>query len=70
MLAETGVELRRASDADIAEIAELTNWAYRGAGEVASWTVESYLEGERTTPESLRADAGPDAARLQGCAID
>jgi ribosomal protein S18 acetylase RimI-like enzyme len=64
-LPETEVELRRASDADIAEIAELTNWAYRGTGEVASWTVESYLEGERTTPETLRADlAAKPAAHL------
>ena len=59
------ISLRRASDADIEEIAELTNWAYRGTGEVASWTVESYLEGERTTPESLRADvAGKPEAHL------
>ena len=60
------VLLSRASDADIEEIAELTNWAYRGAGEVASWTVESYLEGERTTPQALRADvaAKPEAHLL------
>ncbi|HLZ76523.1 GNAT family N-acetyltransferase [Phenylobacterium sp.] len=62
----TQVDLRRAGDADIEEIAELTNWAYRGTGEVASWTVESYLEGLRTTPETLRADiaANPDARLL------
>jgi GNAT superfamily N-acetyltransferase len=65
-LPETGVDLLRASDADIEEIAELTNWAYRGTGEVASWTVESYLEGQRTTPETLRADvaAKPQAHLL------
>jgi len=60
------VTLSRASDADIEDIAELTNWAYRGAGEVASWTVESYLEGQRTTPQALRADlaAKPEAHLL------
>lgn len=65
-MVDAGVELRRASDADIEAIAELTNWAYRGAGEVASWTVESYLEGLRTTPEALRADvaAKPEAFLL------
>src|ERR1700753_696028 len=59
-------ELVPATDADLPEIAELSNWAYRGTGEVASWTVESYLEGERTTPDALRADlaANPSAEIL------
>jgi ribosomal protein S18 acetylase RimI-like enzyme len=65
-LAQDPVELVRATDADLDEIAELTNWAYRGTGEVASWTVESYLEGQRTTPDTLRADvaAKPQAHLL------
>jgi ribosomal protein S18 acetylase RimI-like enzyme len=59
-------ELVPATDADLPQIAELSNWAYRGTGEVASWTVESYLQGERTTPEALRADlaASPSAQIL------
>jgi ribosomal protein S18 acetylase RimI-like enzyme len=59
------IELKAATDADLPEIVELTNWAYRGAGEVASWTVESYLHGQRTTAEALAADiAANPAARL------
>jgi predicted N-acetyltransferase YhbS len=60
------IELVPATDADLPEIVELSNWAYRGAGEVKSWTRESYLEGERTTAEALRADlaANPDAQIL------
>ncbi|MGZ3376838.1 MAG: GNAT family N-acetyltransferase [Phenylobacterium sp.] len=50
------VRLVPAGEADLAEIVELSNWAYRGAGEVKSWTRESYLQGERTTAEALRAD--------------
>jgi GNAT superfamily N-acetyltransferase len=67
ILAETAaVELTPAADADIPEIVELSNWAYRGTGAVASWTVESYLQGERTTPDALRADlaANPSAQIL------
>jgi ribosomal protein S18 acetylase RimI-like enzyme len=48
--------LQPATEADLAEIAALTNWAYRGAGPQRSWTTESYLEGERTTAAALRAD--------------
>lgn len=50
------VALRAATDADLADVVALTNWAYRGTGAVASWTVESYLEGRRTSPEALRAE--------------
>jgi GNAT superfamily N-acetyltransferase len=62
----TVIQLTPAADADIDEIVTLSNWAYRGTGEVASWTVESYLEGERTTPQALRADlaANPSAQIL------
>ncbi|HZZ68843.1 MAG TPA: GNAT family N-acetyltransferase [Phenylobacterium sp.] len=56
------IELTPAAEADIPEIVELSNWAYRGTGEVASWTVESYLQGERTTVESLRADLAANAS--------
>lgn len=60
------LELRAATDADIDEIVALTNWAYRGSGEQASWTVESYLDGPRTTPEAIGADvaAKPEAHLL------
>jgi ribosomal protein S18 acetylase RimI-like enzyme len=60
------VRLQPATEADLPEIVALSNWAYRGAGEVKSWTVESYLEGERTTEDALRADlaATPQAQIL------
>jgi GNAT superfamily N-acetyltransferase len=51
-----GVRLKPASEVDLPEIVALSNWAYRGTGPQSSWTVESYLEGERTTEEALRAD--------------
>jgi GNAT superfamily N-acetyltransferase len=59
-------ELKPATEADFPEIVALSNWAYRGTGEVASWTVESYLEGERTTEAALSADlaAAPSAQIL------
>ena len=59
-------QLVRATEADLPEIVELTNWAYRGTGAVTSWTLESYLQGERTTAEALKADqaAKPDARLL------
>jgi predicted N-acetyltransferase YhbS len=50
------VSLTPATEADFADVVALTNWAYRGTGAIASWTVESYLEGERTSVEALRAD--------------
>jgi ribosomal protein S18 acetylase RimI-like enzyme len=60
------VELQRATAADLPEIAALTNWAYRGTGPQSSWTVESYLEGERTTAAALTEDlaAKPQAQLL------
>lgn len=59
-------DLKAATDADVPEIVALTNWAYRGTGEPASWTVESYLEGHRTTAEAIRTDvaAKPEAHLL------
>jgi ribosomal protein S18 acetylase RimI-like enzyme len=53
-----GLELKPATEADLPEIVALTNWAYRGTGPQSSWTVESYLEGQRTTVEALRDDLG------------
>jgi ribosomal protein S18 acetylase RimI-like enzyme len=60
------IELREATLADLPEIVDLTNWAYRGTGAQASWTVESYLEGERTDAEALSVDmeANPAAQLL------
>jgi ribosomal protein S18 acetylase RimI-like enzyme len=60
------VALRPATAADLDEIVALTNWAYRETGPRASWTVESYLQGPRTTGEALRADlaAAPEARLL------
>jgi len=55
--------LTPATAADHADVVALTNWAYRGTGPQASWTVESYLAGERITAAQLRADlaAAPNA---------
>ena len=60
------IDLRPAAEVDLAEIAALSNWAYRGTGPQSSWTVESYLKGERTNAAALRADlaAAPDALIL------
>jgi predicted N-acetyltransferase YhbS len=60
------IELKPATEADLPDIVALTNWAYRGTGAQSSWTVESYLEGERTTVAALRADmaAAPGAHLL------
>jgi ribosomal protein S18 acetylase RimI-like enzyme len=60
------VRLQAATEADLPDIVALTNWAYRGTGPQSSWTVESYLEGERTTADALRADlaAAPQAHLL------
>jgi hypothetical protein len=60
------VGLRPATDADHNDIVALTNWAYRGTGPQSSWTVESYLDGERISAEALRADlaAAPEAHLL------
>ena len=61
-----GADLRAATDADIPEIVALTNRAYRATGPRASWTVESYIEGQRTTAAALREDlaAKPQAHLL------
>jgi GNAT superfamily N-acetyltransferase len=58
--------LKPATEADLPEVVALSNWAYRGTGPQSSWTVESYIEGERTTIEALRSDlaAAPRAQIL------
>ena len=59
------IRLQPATEADLPEIVALSNWAYRGTGPQSSWTIESYLEGERTTEDALRADlAGSPAAQI------
>jgi ribosomal protein S18 acetylase RimI-like enzyme len=48
-------------------VAALVNSAYRGEVSRQGWTTEAdYLEGQRTDPETLRADlaANPDAVAL------
>jgi ribosomal protein S18 acetylase RimI-like enzyme len=58
--------LQRAKEVDLAEIAALTNRAYRDTGPQASWNVESLIAGERTNEASLREDlaAAPEAHLL------
>jgi ribosomal protein S18 acetylase RimI-like enzyme len=60
------VELRPAAEADYPEIVALTNRAYRGKGDGASWNVETMIEGERLTDALLRDDlaASPQAQLL------
>ncbi len=59
------IELQPAAEADLPDIVALTNWAYRGTGPQSSWTVESYLAGERTTEAALSEDlAGKPGAQL------
>ena len=60
------VDLKRAQAADFPEIVALTNKAYRDTGPVASWNVESLIEGQRLTEALLREDlaASPDAHLL------
>ena len=59
------VELRRAAEADFPEIVALTNRAYRDTGPGASWNVETMIEGERLTAQTLARDLAASAdARL------
>jgi hypothetical protein len=52
-----GMLLTPAVETDYAEIVELANWAYRGAGPTASWNMEAgVLEGQRLTESLLRED--------------
>ena len=56
------------AEGDIPAIVALMNRAYRGAGSSSGWSTEiSYLSGDRTTEDLLRADlaAKPDALLLK-----
>jgi ribosomal protein S18 acetylase RimI-like enzyme len=53
---------------DLPRVVALINLAYRGSGASSGWSTEaSYLSGDRTTEELLRADmvAKPDASLLK-----
>ena len=56
-----------ATDHDVRGIVTLMNSAYRGAGAAGWSTQESYLSGDRTTEDALRADllAKPQASLLK-----
>ena len=60
------IDLQPAGDADLPEIVDLTNRAYRDTGPQASWNVESMIEGQRTSLANLREEiaASPDARLL------
>jgi hypothetical protein len=56
------------TDDNVPRIVALINRAYRGSGAASGWSAEaSYLSGERTTEDLLRADlvANPDASLLK-----
>lgn len=54
------IVLRDARPDELAEIAALTNRAYRHQGEGASWNVESMITGERTNAVALGAELAAD----------
>lgn len=61
------IDLQRASESDLAGLAELMNAAYGGTGDVAGWThVKDFLVGDRTSVSALRAEiqASPRAQLL------
>jgi hypothetical protein len=55
------------TDDNVPRIVAPINRAYRGSGAACSSTEASYLSGERTTEDLLRADlvANPDASLLK-----
>ncbi|MGW2272733.1 GNAT family N-acetyltransferase [Streptomyces yangpuensis] len=57
---------RSAVEADVPELVELVESAYRGDASRAGWTTEAdYLDGQRTDPDGVRAViAGPDGVLL------
>jgi ribosomal protein S18 acetylase RimI-like enzyme len=60
--------LAAVTDGDVPRVVALINRAYRGSGISSSWSTEaSYLSGDRTTEELLRADlvAKPEASLLK-----
>lgn len=59
-------DISPAGPEDVEAVARLVNSAYRGPGSRVGWTTEAdYLDGQRTSPDDLRADlAGPPPATL------
>ncbi|WP_338775951.1 GNAT family N-acetyltransferase [Streptomyces sp. DG1A-41] len=54
--AATGLTFRDATDADVDELVELIESAYRGDASRAGWTTEAdILQGQRTDPEGVLA---------------
>jgi ribosomal protein S18 acetylase RimI-like enzyme len=63
----------KVADDEIPAIVRLMNSAYRGAGGVSGWcTEQSYIAGDRTTSDHLRADiiAKPSASLLKWVEAD
>lgn len=59
------LELRDATHDDLDVLLDIVTRAYRGGDGVAGWTTESqYLGGQRTDPESLRAEIDDPNGRL------
>lgn len=60
------MKLFEAKPADLADVAQLVNSAYRGETSRQGWTTEAdYLDGQRTDPEALAQDlADEPRARL------
>ena len=61
------MELAPAQPEEMTAVAALVNSAYRGESSRQGWTTETdYIGGQRTDPETLRADlaANPDACLL------
>jgi hypothetical protein len=62
------IDLQRASESDLAALAELMNAAYGGTGGVAGWThVKDFLVGDRTSVSvAARGDPGESAGAAPG----
>ncbi|MCX4803404.1 GNAT family N-acetyltransferase [Streptomyces sp. NPDC058682] len=60
------LSFRSAVEADVSELVELVESAYRGDASRAGWTTEAdYLDGQRTDPDGVRAViAAPDGVLL------
>jgi ribosomal protein S18 acetylase RimI-like enzyme len=57
--------LTLATAADAPELAAFVNSVYRGPESEKGWTTEAHLlDGQRTDPESLRAQLAPDHAHM------
>src|ERR1700722_19855749 len=61
----TSDQLIPAREADADEIARLVNSAYRGDSSRLGWTTEAdFLDGQRTDPDSLRAEIRNPSQRI------